>query len=393
MDAPHLMHVWDDYMPGAFIEPHRYMHHLSDWNSEVLAARGLNVEDCRLPRVNYLRVENRDQDGPNDLWRRVKGKIRRTLRENQYDKFCRQQLEQKSPDLVHLHFGTTAARLYPVFEAAKRKVVSFYGVDASAAFFDPKMVKRYQRMFKGYDIFIVLSEIVKERLVAHGCPAEKIRVWNIPAGIEIYPYRERQRIEGQTRFIMCARFVGKKGYPYLLEAFRKYLDQGHHGTLTVIGYGQDKGAIIDQAERLELGDRFNLIDSEAKPTFKQIYNEQLSESDVFVLPSTTGKDGDDEGGPALTMICAQASGLPVVCTPFVGAEISMEDGKTGFYCEVDNADDLSQKMIAISKQRDRWETMGKLGSDLVYSEFSLDSQMEKLQDIYREVLGLPVGHA
>ena len=38
---------------------------------------------------------------------------------------------------------------------------------------------------------------------------------------------------------------------------------------------------------------------------------------------------------ALTVVCAQATGMPVVVTPFAGAERSVIDRKTGLFCEYD----------------------------------------------------------
>jgi colanic acid/amylovoran biosynthesis glycosyltransferase len=105
-----------------------------------------------------------------------------------------------------------------------------------------------------------------------------------------------------------------------------------------------------------------------------------------VLPSTTGVNGDDEGGPALTMVCAQGAGLPAIATPFAGVERSLIDGVTGLLCRQDDAASLAERMRWLAERRDDWATMGRAASEHVRAHFSLDGQMAALLGIYRDVI-------
>src|SRR5439155_4385985 len=140
----------------------------------------------------------------------------------------------------------------------------------------------------------------------------------------------------------------------------------------MIGYGPFRPAIEDDIRRRSLVDRVTIVDTELASSFSSLYRDALDSHDIFVLPSTTGVNGDDEGGPALTMICAQAAGLPVISTPFAGAERSVFDGVTGLLCRQDDVASLSERMQWLATHRDVWNTMGEAGSRHVRAHFSLE---------------------
>jgi colanic acid/amylovoran biosynthesis glycosyltransferase len=129
-----------------------------------------------------------------------------------------------------------------------------------------------------------------------------------------------------------------------------------------------------------------LVDTALSADFHETFNSAMSDADVFLMPSITGPDGDDEGGPALTMVCAQASGLPVVCTPFPGAERSLVDGVTGRYCDEGDPQSLCEAMTAMSDAPEAAARMGVAGSELVHREFSALGQQREMLRLYERVL-------
>ncbi|GAA0708241.1 hypothetical protein GCM10009105_07650 [Dokdonella soli] len=262
-------------------------------------------------------------------------------------------------------------------------VVSLYGVDASAALSDPVIVQRYRQLFARGSVFVVLSEVVRQRLVDIGCGNDKIRIINLPAGIEHYPFRSRE-FDGTTRFLIVARFVEKKGHAVLLRAFREVVDAGRRVHLTMMGYGPS-GWLEEMVRALELEHHTTLINNGLSPNFVSLFNRLLSEHDVFLAPSTTASNGDDEGGPALTMVAAQAAGVPVIATPFVGAELSLIPGETGLYCEQDDAGSLADRMLELCAQPVLWKKFGENGSRLVHREFSRDGYAQALLGLYAEL--------
>jgi colanic acid/amylovoran biosynthesis glycosyltransferase len=313
---------------------------------------------------------------------RIKNRLLQPVFWRRFNQWAYSILKSQQPTHIHAHFGHTAVRILPLIKKLKLPlIVTYYGVDGSSLVQQPRWRKGYQEMFKYASGIIVLSEVVRQRLHAIGCPLEKITVWNIPIKLETYQYRER--VQGDTvKFITAARFVEKKGYPFLVAAFEKVKQQYNNCTLTIIGYGPEKGRIEELAVKHHVQESVSVNDTKMQPDFVQYYYKNLCEHHIFVLPSTTSRTGDDEGGPSLTLVAAQASGLPVICTPFAGSEVSVFDQKTGIISPTDNADALADNMIHLVRNPQRWDELGKAASEYVHHYFSEELQAKALIGIY-----------
>lgn len=403
-----IAHVWDAYAPSLFDQVHPYLLKQPEHGSIVLAAHLIENRSALLPNTFYLDRRTVDEDIVPSTWVRLRRRVRREFAEalrrlarrsgadsmwagaplalSRFNRFCLRHAAPFGPDLIHAHFGTAGVMALPFIRAIGRPaVVTFYGVDVSASLRIPRWRENFREMFGAMSRVLVLCDAARDRLIAIGCPADKILIWNMPAGVERYPYRPRTPAAA-TRFLTAARFVEKKGYAYLIDAFDRVTRGGLDARLTMLGYGPDRPAIERRVAERHLADRVSIIDTELAPNFADLFREQLDAHDIFVLPSTTGSTGDDEGGPALTMICAQAAGLPVVATPFAGAERSVFDGVTGLFCRQDDAASLAERMNWLAEHRDAWNGMGEAGSRHVREHFSLEGQMRELLAIYRDVV-------
>lgn len=404
-----IIHVWDAYAPSLFDRTHPYLLNHPEHASMLLAANLIENDSTVLPNSFFLARRAVDDDILPPLWVRARRRLRREFAEalrrlarssaatsiwstapltlSLFNRFCLAHAREFHGDLIHAHFGTTGVMTLPFIRATGLPaIVTFYGVDGSASLRIPSWRENFKEMFTRMDRVLVLCDAVRERLLAIGCPPQKLIVWNLPAGIEQYPYRPRSTTGKAVRFLIAARFVEKKGHRYLIDAFGSIVRAGVDARLTMIGYGPFKGAIEEAVRGHGLSDRVTIVDTQLTSSFSEIYREALDDHDIFVLPSTTGVNGDDEGGPALTMICAQAAGLPAICTPFPGAERSVVDGVTGLFCRQDDAGSLAERMQWLAAHREAWNAIGKVGSDRVRTNFSLNGQMDALLGIYRDVI-------
>jgi glycosyltransferase involved in cell wall biosynthesis len=404
-----IIHVWDAYAPSLFDQIHPYLLRRPDHASLLLAAHLIENESTVLPHTHYLDRRPVSEDILPPVWVRARRRLRREFAEfvrrvarssaatsiwstaplmlSLFNRFCLSRAREFHGDLIHAHFGTTGVMALPFIRATGLPaVVTFYGVDASASLRIQRWRENFAEMFMCVARVIVLCDAVRDRLLAIGCPSEKLVVWNLPAGIERYPYQPRSTAGGPVRFLIAARFVEKKGHKYLLDALDRVVRAGVDARLTMIGYGPFKPAIEADVRRRSLADHVTIVDTQLASSFSDTYREALAAHDIFVLPSTTSVNGDDEGGPALTMVCAQAAGLPAISTPFAGAERSMIDGVTGWLCRQDDAGSLADRMQWAAAHPEVWNTVGRAGSDHVRAQFSLDGQMERLLGLYRDVI-------
>jgi colanic acid/amylovoran biosynthesis glycosyltransferase len=404
-----VVHLWDAYAPSLFDQIHPYLLNRPDHDSLLLAAH-LIENASTLPRnAFYLDTRAVSDDIVPPLWVRARRRLRREFAEllrtwarshaatsiwatapltlSAFNRFCLAHMRDFHGDVVHAHFGTTGVMTLPAIQASGLPaVVTFYGVDGSASLRSSRWRENFREMFSKMARVLVLCDAVRDRLAAIGCPPEKLRVWNLPAGIEQYPYQPRTPPAGPVRFLIAARFVEKKGHKYLIEAFDTVVRAGVDARLTMIGYGPLRPAIEQDIARRGLRERVTVVDTQLASSFSAVYREALREHDLFVLPSTTGVNGDDEGGPALTMVCAQAAGLPAIATPFAGAERSLIDGVTGLLCRQDDAASLGERMRWLAERRELWTPMGRAASEHVHAHFSLEGQMTELLGIYRDAI-------
>ena len=388
-----IAHIWDDYIFNSFVEVHPFLKKQGEFRS-INVAKNL-WDNGELPdSFTYAMHKGpmRDLLSP-PLCKRIQTTLRRRLFQGQFHKFCLHTLERERASLIHAHFGFTAAQIIPVLKDSKLpSIVTFYGSDASAALKSNFWRAQYKKMFPHLSAVLVLCEEVKERLISLGCERDKIIIWNLPAGVEKYPYSPRTKME-TLEFIMAARFIEKKGHTVLLQAFQKLLKQKPESRLTLIGYGHAKAQIIAEIEALEIAKFVRVIDTNMQGDFNTLYNKELSSKHIFVLPTTKAKNGDDEGGPSLTLVYAQAAGLPVITTRFPGSEITVKDHETGLFFQDNNVEELTQQMLFLADRPELWDSYGKLGNQLAMQEFSEATQMKKLIELYKSLIQAKSAHA
>ena len=267
-------------------------------------------------------------------------------------------------------------------------VVTFYGVDASACTIDPYWVKRLKIMFQYASVIIVLCESAKKSLISIGCEEGKLIIWNIGIPLENYHYEPSSKLKDNqgVRFLIVARFVEKKGYGVLLDAFQKLSKKESNITLTIIGYGPLKSQIQSKIKSLQLQKYIKLIDTSEVSNFFKIFKYNLENHDVFVLPSVVASNGDDEGGPPIVITNAMASGLPVISTPIGGIDRAIIDNKTGFIVKSNDSDSLYEKMFYLCRNKNQWRAISDGARRLVESDFDKKMQLEKINKIYTNLL-------
>ncbi len=381
---PKICHFWELYIPDLFDQTHPIC--LSNnFDSQISCNRLVSDASHAPDGVSYANFLSGKEYGSSNFYYKVKGKLRTLLRNQKFYKISSELIHKFSPDLLHCHFGHTALMLDGlVNNVEKPLVVSFYGVDISSGLANAKFELYLKKLFLRDTLFLVLCREAKSRLLNIGCPEEKIKIWNLPPGIEKFPLRNRN-FDGVTRLFMPARFVEKKGHEYLLEALKLLKKDKRKFHLTLYGYGNS--ALIEKwIENLGLSDVCTLINNRYSVDFNSELRSLLDKNDIFLAPSIRADNGDDEGGPALTMIMAQSAGLPVVCTNFPGSEISMIEGVTGYTCKQRDISSLYRAISKIMDTPEKWKEMGERGHQIVTEGFSMKSQSKKLIDIYHGVL-------
>jgi colanic acid/amylovoran biosynthesis glycosyltransferase len=373
-----ILHLWDNFAPGLFDRSHAMC--LDQGHDSHLLCMHLfpRLTDRELPVQSVRQIDEAKDNAQNG---RLHQAIRRAWDRNRFRRMVRRWIANHSPDLVHFHFGSTMAALEGVAGLSDIPfVVSFYGFDISAGLENRGVREAYHRLLPGAGIVHVLCEAARERAIALGARPERTVLANLPLDVSAYPEigQTSDRIE---RWLIPARFVAKKGHLVLLDAFRQHLNQHPSAHLTCWGYGSDRW-LIDEIRQRGLHDRVSVSQSADPRGFDAAYQEQLAKHDCILAPSIRAESGDDEGGPALTAVLAQAAAKPVIYSDFPGSECSVTDGVEGLIVPQGDATALASAMARLSADPARAAAMGLAGRRRVLSEFTPEAYAKALLGWY-----------
>ena len=287
-------------------------------------------------------------------------------------------MDKMDIDIIHAHFGTNGNHSIQLKQVLKRPLItSFYGFDAAIA-----DSTTYLELFNTADKITVLSNDMKNDMLALGCPEENIIIHHLGVDLDKFSYTQRYVNPNEKAIFLCVgRFVEKKGITYAIKAFSRLLIEYKNVELRIIGDGGMKKEIEDLIFRLKLQKNVILLGSY---THTGIIDE-MHRSHIFLLPSITAENGDKEGTPTVLME-AQATGMPVLSTYHAGIPEVVINGKTGYLVEEKNIDSLYEKMKYIVEQPKIWNKLGKNGRNHIKENYNISNQVEKLEYIYKDVI-------
>ena len=379
-----VLHLWDSYAPGLF-----------DHSSEICRAEGIDTRLACMhlvengghsgPDITRVRKFGRD-DSANLFASRLRRKHRRVVDRSRFRRLTAEVVREFNPDLLHVHYGTTAAILEGAREVLGRPfIVSFYGFDISQGPDTPAIRAAYERLMTLRPLVHVLCDEAAERAVALGAERDRIAIANLPLPVERYPYVGVEE-GGAFRWLIPARFVEKKGHAVALRAFKQHLASWPESLLTCWGYG-DSAWLRKEVEQLGLGGSVSVVDNASEGPFDAAFLKRLREHDAVLAPSVRSSRGDDEGGPALTAVLAQVAGKPVIVSDFPGHERSVTDGVEGLVVPQGDVAALAEAMADLSSNRERARAMGKAGRERAIHAFDMQTYRDALISWYRTLAG------
>jgi glycosyltransferase involved in cell wall biosynthesis len=294
----------------------------------------------------------------------------------------RKYLLREGFDLVHTHlihadlYGTLAAKLSGVpaivssrhndDQFRRRKIL--IGLNRFLARFHTKI--------------IVISEWVGEFLQeVEGIPADKI----IPIKYGLQPepimqradpsYVRRQfQISEQVLLIgTIGRLTAQKGQRYLLEAFKRVTAHFPDIRLMVLGDGELRADLENQAR--ELGIVENLI----LPGYRTDAIELLSGFDFFVFPSLWE-------GFGLVLLEAMALKKAIVASQVSAIPETVQHGQTGLLVPPKDPEKLADALLALLRDPALAQRMGDAGFERLRTHFGVQAMVKATEQVYDEVL-------
>jgi glycosyltransferase involved in cell wall biosynthesis len=293
-------------------------------------------------------------------------------------------LERRSARLLHIYFGHIAVHLLPLIRAWPRpSIVSFHGADVMVDMNKPAYREATRQMLDVVKLVLVRSESLRRAVADLGCDQKKIEVQRTGIPLDEFPFRERNfpGSDGEWRFVQAGRLIEKKGLPVTLRAFASFLKRYPKATLTIAGEGPLLGHLQELARELKIDNRVSFTGLISQEELRDLYYG----SHVFLHPSETGPDGNQEGIPN-SMLEAMASGLPVFATEHGGIPEAIKHGVSGVLVPERDEEELAWTLLNAVEDQRFLARVARGGAEVVGENFELRLQAGRLEDAYLKTI-------
>jgi colanic acid/amylovoran biosynthesis glycosyltransferase len=220
---------------------------------------------------------------------------------------------------------------------------------------------------------------MKRALMEIGCSSEKIVIQHIGADTEKINFKERAfPSDGKIVILCCGRFVEKKGLIYALQALQLLISKNPQIELRIIGDGVLRNSIVSFIKENNLSPYIHLLGFQPH----RVFVEELKKAHIYIQPSVTAQNGDNEGGAPTTLLEAQAAGVPVLSTYHADIPEVVADGKSGFLVPERDAHALAERLEYLIDHPEEWSTMGREGRRHVEMNYNICKAANNLENIY-----------
>lgn len=346
--------------------------------------RGIS-ERAQVYTLHSGRLPGKEEDGKylNPPITRLAGKMARLVSGKRDNFFTNAGLiryfREKKIEIVLANYGLSAAHLVTACQKAGIPLVPhFHGYDATMHRVLKEYAQPYRRLFQYAPAVVAVSQVMKQKLVAAGAPAEKVHV--IPYGIALDRFRP---LEGnqpkELLFLAVGRFTPKKGPQITLRAFAETLKEFPQARLMMIG---GKDGLYQECEELArtLGIAGSVSFPGVMPSEK--IAEVMRTAFAFVQHSVTPASGDMEGTP-LSILEAAASGLPVVSTQHGGIMEAVRHGETGYLVPEYDEKGMAGYMKRLAADTVLANQMGRKAQQHISENYNEQTQFEKLYQLLK----------
>jgi len=235
-----------------------------------------------------------------------------------------------------------------------------------------------------HDYIITTSKGIAEDMVRfNGFDPERISA--IPTGVDLnrfdlvlprFNLRMELGLSPETHLIgMVSVLRSWKGHPDFLHAANEVKKRFPSAYFIIVGEGPRRRQIEEELLEMGIEDFVFLIGH--RDEIPQI----LRDLDVFVLPSYA-----NEGVPQ-ALLQALAMKRPVVATNVGGIPEVITSEIHGLLCEPQNPEALATNILQILEKPARAREMACTGRQKVLEQFSLESMVNQLEEIYYRMLG------
>jgi len=381
-DRPTVAHFVTPYLFGTGSWVHAQLIHMRHYRPIVLTYRTENLDVFPFDPVYAYESVNIARKA---LFCLSLGRVSGGL-----EPYLERVLRQQRARLIHVHFGNSGVDMLETKRATGLPMVTaFYGADVSQVPRDPVWRRRYKELFEEGDLFLAEGNVMRRALLDLGCPPDKVVVQRLGVDTDALSFvARRPDAAGTAKILIAASFREKKGIPDALRAVERVRHRFPRLEVTLIGDATGKPGDEEEKQRiLEILEGLQETVTWKKFIPYPLFRAELFEHHVFLSPSVTAQDGDSEGGAPVSIIEAQATGMPIVSTIHADIPNVVVPGESALLSPERDVDALAENLARLVAEPDKWEAMGRAGRAHVEAHHNVRLQVPKLEQLYSQIIG------
>lgn len=289
------------------------------------------------------------------------------------------EIKREKPEIVHIN--TALAPLSILRDALLTRTTKFANSKIllhlhGGRFFTENFTNNFfqrltEKMLRRADVILVLSESEKHFIEKKW---KNLDVKVLENAVSIEDFKKTKSKSDEKTIVFLGRLHEDKGLKEIIETCRILKNEGFNFYFRCFGKGETKEFFVAEMSKV-LGEKFfygGVISGAEK-------QKELAESDIFLLPSRY------EGLPVAMLEAMAANCVPVVSkVGSIGAVI--EDNVNGFLIEPQNVSQIADKLKLVLNDEIMLENLKKNARKTVEERFNLRDYIEKLEQIYEEIL-------
>jgi glycosyltransferase involved in cell wall biosynthesis len=243
-------------------------------------------------------------------------------------------------------------------------------------------------LMRRFDHLIAVSHATKTEMVAAGIPRNLISVIHNAIDTDEWSPRNttaalKEELKlGQAWPVIgyVGRIMPEKDLETWLRAAARVAEQYSEAQFVLVGEGRN-GNTLGQLQRLATD--LKIANRVHFPGYRSQLLPVYGSFDLFALSSRR------EGLPN-SILEAMAVGLPVVTTDVAGTSELVLNGQTGYVVPQGDVDGMAHAMVTLVADNQLRQRMGKAGRERIEREFSFTHRLQRIEELYTRILGLPL---
>lgn len=275
---------------------------------------------------------------------------------------------------VHSDFSSTVALILGrVFDIGIS--LTLHG---PAEFVDPEGFRLKEKV-QAAKFVCGISYFGRSQIMLWSSPSDWDKLEVTPLGIDVsgwLPATFRER-PAPFELISVGRLAAVKGYPLLIDAVARLLDQRRDVRLTLAGDGPERAYLEEHARRLGITSRIIFAGWTNQAALRELYRK----SDLCVLSSFA------EGVPVVLME-AMAAGVPCVAPRITGIPELIRHGIDGILVTPSDTEELAGAIAGLMDEPELRRQMAKSCRERIADKYDLSKNVRLLSDVFIRRLSL-----